>query len=83
MNASHFGRPNAERLNEMNPTTEPITATIRMYHWWVTMCEKSTMNWVSAGIFPGNCLNTLTNTGIRKATSASRTITAKLITTAG
>ena len=47
------------------------------------MCEKFTMNWVSAGSLPGNCLNTPTNTGIRNATSASSTVTANVITIAG
>ena len=47
------------------------------------MCEKLTMNAVSAGSLPGNCLNTPTNTGIRNATSASSTITAKVMITVG
>ncbi len=59
------------------------TTTISRYHCRVSRCEKPTMNLVSVGRLPPNCLNTFSNTGIRKATSASSTITAKLITRIG
>ena len=47
------------------------------------MCEKLTMNWVNAGSLPGNCLKTFSNTGIRNAQRASRTIIANVIMSDG
>ena len=67
----------------MNPPIVTPRKTNSTYHCFVSRCEKLTMNWLSTGSLPGNCLNTPSNTGIRNATSASSTITAKLMTTAG
>ena len=67
----------------MNDVEVIATNNTRMYHWSLTRCENLTMTAVSSGSLPPNCLNTPSNTGIRKATSASSTIVAKVITIVG
>ena len=49
-----------------------------MYHCRVTRCESHTVNLVIAGSSPPKSLKIFSNTGTRKATSATSTISAKL-----
>src|SRR5579884_905652 len=83
LNASQRGRPHLERLTYTNPTTVTISTASTRYHWWLIRCERATMNLVSVGSWPPNCLKTFSNTGIRNATSASSTTTANVITSDG
>ena len=49
-----------------------------MYHCRVTRWDRKTVNLVIAGSSPPKSLKIFSNTGTRKATSATSTISAKL-----
>ena len=83
MNESHWARPRFDFFHLMKPIADPATTRMIRYHWWVTRWESPTVNRVKAGSFPPKSLNTFANTGTMNATSASKTTSAKLMTTAG
>ena len=84
LNASHRGRPNFERFQQMKRRDQrdehddhhvPLLGQ-QMREVDHELAERRQL-------LPGNCLNTPSKTGIRNATSASSTVTAKVITSAG